>query len=191
MKKGTRVLFVAATLLAITVLAQTAFAASVTDLGFKGLGYDINDRGMVTGLGASGGHTRAFVWTERGGVEWLPTLGGDDGYGFGINRRGEVVGRAQVSGGISHAFLWSARRGMVDLEADPSDPGLEYSRAMAINGAGNVVGSRQHVDYQWTCGGMSCARAFLWSPRTGMVDLLSLAVGSAEATDINNHDQIV
>ena len=55
----------------------------------------------------------------------------------GINKAGQVVGRAWTTkGGHDHAFLWQAGKGMQDLGAI----GGESNQANGINNAGQVVG---------------------------------------------------
>jgi probable HAF family extracellular repeat protein len=75
----------------------------------------------------------AFSWTQAGGMVDLGTLpGATDSYAYGINDRGQVVGK---SGG--RPFLWSPETGMSELGLVPGD---ENGSAYAINDQGQVVG---------------------------------------------------
>jgi probable HAF family extracellular repeat protein len=53
----------------------------------------------------------------------------------GINERGEIVGGSNTATGELHSFLWTSASGMVDIT-----PTARFSRAFAINNAGQVVG---------------------------------------------------
>jgi probable HAF family extracellular repeat protein len=152
----------------------------------------VNDRGQVVGISGicdnavgrfSAAH--AVLWDDGLAVE-LGDLGGEAwNTPMAINRRGDVVGFANISGGggfNAHAFLWTEADGMQDLGTLPGDA---ISQALGINGLGQVVGL--------SCGGSGCS-AFLWENGV-MTDLNTLVEhGSAGhivfANDINDAREI-
>jgi probable HAF family extracellular repeat protein len=85
----------------------------------------------------------------------LGTLGGDWAQVFDMNEAGQVTGESETADGAIHAYFWTAAGGMVDLGVLP---GQEYSEALALNDAGQVVGH-------------SAGRAFSWTEAGGMVDI--------------------
>jgi probable HAF family extracellular repeat protein len=67
--------------------------------GVDTIAYDINDAGQVAGRFIdANGDRHPFVWTKAGGLVDLGTLGGDVGFGYGINQVGQIVGRSAASG---------------------------------------------------------------------------------------------
>jgi uncharacterized membrane protein len=94
----------------------------MTDLGYSGIAYGINDLGVVTGTGG-------FV--SNGTTSFLSGLN----YGFAINDAGQVAGA--VSGAaVSGAALYSGGT-VTDFGSAQST----QSSAVAINSSGQVVGS--------------------------------------------------
>jgi probable HAF family extracellular repeat protein len=97
----------------------------------------------------------AVFWQE-GSVIDMGNLGGT-GHGFGIfaidlNSLGQAVGSSDLPGDeISHGFLWSKEKGMQDLGTLPGDI---VSGAVAINDAGDIVGTSLDPDFNM--------RAALW-----------------------------
>jgi probable HAF family extracellular repeat protein len=125
----------------------------------------------------------AFRADEQSGQD-LGTFGGPVSYGFGINKRGTVVGSAQTGTNASHAFLWTAEKGMVDL----GTLGGRDSVARAINNLDWVVGN------SFTKPGEPCQddeRAFLWTQKTGMTNLTASSGSWSRAVDINDHGQVI
>ena len=89
--------------------------------------------GMVVGYSDSSGTgnpTRAFLYTQSGGMQDLGTLGGSQSYAWYVNKSGQIVGYSQVAHGTYHGFLWPEAPAMVDLGP---------YQAMLINNAGLVV----------------------------------------------------
>jgi probable HAF family extracellular repeat protein len=90
----------------------------------------INTRGQI--VGRSNG--KAFLY-ESGVMRDLGTLGGTTANARGLNDRGWAVGMSSDGNGQPHAFLYDG--GMRSLPA----PG--YASAIAVNNAGQVVGSAE------------------------------------------------
>lgn len=109
----------------------------------------------------------------------LGTLGGTESRAFGINDRGQVVGRAGVTTGSAcyRAFLY-ADGAMTDLGA----LGGGWSAAYDINNRGQVVG--------WAETSSRHNHAFVYSRGT-MVDLQPLGASTSSATGINDRGQVV
>lgn len=123
--------------------------------------YGINDVGDVVGfsLTSGGKAVHAFRWSH-GVMQDLGTLGGTRSLALGINGAGQVVGWTETGGrGAIRAFRWSE-----GVMRDLGTLGGRFSFAHAINDAGEVVGSSTTV-------GIENPRAFLYTDRTGLVDL--------------------
>jgi probable HAF family extracellular repeat protein len=165
-------------------MAQTGFA--VEDLGAlagdtSSVAWAINARGDVVGWSMGRAGTRAFRFTDEGGMAALPglpdrprTVARD------INDTGDIVGGANAGGtDLGHAVLWGggAVQDLGTLGAGA------YSEAWGINNLGEVVG------YSSTNGGSLGSHAFLYTPSAGMVDLTPTS-DTGYATDINDAGQV-
>lgn len=97
-----------------------------------------------------------------------------------INSQGQIVGGSgHPHGSDTRAFLWTKKGGMKDLGFLP---GGDYSVALAINDAGQVVGTSNSTN------GM---HGFLWTSANGMTQLASLhATDNSSAYAINQSGQI-
>jgi probable HAF family extracellular repeat protein len=129
----------------------------------------VNSKGAVVGFANRPGdaNSRAFLWTQQRGVEDLGTLGGSSGTANAISDNGIVVGQSATSHNLPHAFMWTRHTGMVDLGT--LDEGLT-SAAQAVNDDGVIVGSSQTT--QMASDGHAISHAFVWTRRTGMVDIV-------------------
>jgi probable HAF family extracellular repeat protein len=163
--------------------AQTAYV--VEDLGTLpgdtgSVAWAINARGDVVGWSNGPAGTRAFVFTDAGGLAALPglpdrprTVARD------INDAGDIAGSANAGGvDIGHAVVWS---GGAIQDLGTLGTGA-YSEAWGLNNAGQVVG------YSHTDGGGFPYHAFLYTPSAGMVDLTPNS-DMGYATDINDAGQ--
>jgi probable HAF family extracellular repeat protein len=128
-------------------------------------------------------------------VQDLGDLGGGAAAAYAINDLGQVVGDSLTEAGESHAFLWTAAQGMQDLGLLilSEDPVERFSWAFSINNAGQVVG--ESGEYR---GLSQPSRPFIWTQKTGMLDLTTFIANPPPAADyyftdaiaINNSGQI-
>ncbi len=139
-----------------------------TDQTVNSAAYGINDFGKVVGNSNTGTFdtfgnpiTDIAEWDLRTGkVIDLGGLGGGFAQGNAINNKGLVVGEANTSDDSeTHAVIVSG--GVVK---DLGTLGGSFAQANAVNNAGVVVG------YSNTSGDTD-VHAFVWTPRTGLVDL--------------------
>jgi uncharacterized membrane protein len=203
---------------------------SVTDLGTLGgpnsaVEWPVeNDHGYVSGIsetsthdplgestgwschvflpdgGQSGDTCVAFVWHDNV-MHALPNLGGNNGYGAGMNERGQIAGWAETNLPDSTCIapqqlqflpvVWNART----LKATPL-PTLSVNgkadpdgAATAVNDAGDVVGISGICDQ--AVGRFTAAHAVLWH-RGSPIALKTLhGVSWNTPTAINANGQIV
>jgi probable HAF family extracellular repeat protein len=137
----------------------------------------INNLGQVVGFIDTGSLIYAVLW-EKGNIVDLGL--GDMSIAEGINNRGQIVGNA-VFEGTPQPFVWSD--GKVQYLGTL---GGGYGEAISTNDDGWVVGGSETADGDY--------HAFLWSKKTGMIDLGNIGNLSQRASlawDINNRGQIV
>jgi probable HAF family extracellular repeat protein len=72
----------------------------LTDLGARGIPWDINDKGQIVGGGEP-----AFLWQD-GIIIDLATLGGGT-MALDVNEAGTAVGVSTTASGVEHAVLWT------------------------------------------------------------------------------------
>ena len=171
-------------------------AGGMIDLGTLGgmnsLAEAVNDRGQVVGWSDTPADTgvgvaccsvsRAFSWTQAGGMLDLGTLGGSSSTALAVNASGQVVGYADAVGNAaSHAFSWTLTGGMIDLSPNPHDG--RFSAALAVNTNGQAVG------YTYAAGDGS-DYAFSWTPTGGMTSL-SFGGTSGLAEAVSDYGQVV
>jgi probable HAF family extracellular repeat protein len=115
----------------------------------------------VAGESGSSNGTRAFRWTEAGGMSDLGVLPGwTSSQAEGISADGSAVTGVCSITNDSRAFRWTADGGMQDLGVLP---GGSHSVGWALNGDGSVVVGASAAP--------SADHAFLWTSALGMVDL--------------------
>lgn len=154
--------------------------------GPGGIAQKVNDPGTIVGAADAafvptqfGGfyHQHAFRKLPNASLEDLGTLGGLDSRAYSINNAGMIVGESFTSSGNA-AFRWTQGGGMVALQRLS---GSGADRAMDVNDAGTVVGSR---DFK---------QALKWSPPAYTVSVLPPLPGAdqADARGINGSGDIV
>jgi probable HAF family extracellular repeat protein len=167
--------------------------------GNNSYAYQLNDHDQVVGVAenttqdptctAFNLEAKPVVW-HNGTIQELPTIPGDpDGWGYGINDQGQIVGftgacNALVPATSLHAVLWpnGPNGGVMDLG---NLGGSTWNIAFYINDRGQVVGQSGVTDPQvW--------HAFLWTRAKGMKDLGTLPGDTwSWANNINNKGQAV
>lgn len=167
--------------------AEPAFGQSgITDLG--GLnggtfswGYGVSADGSV-GVGKSqdspgGPFTRAFRWTQGGGLQSLGALnGGNNSVAYAASSDGSViVGGAEdgAAGNDTRAFRWTQAAGMTSL-------GPLSSEATGVSADGSVI-------VGWATG----LGAFRWTQATGMTSLGVLNGGLQSRANAISADGLV
>jgi probable HAF family extracellular repeat protein len=167
--------------------------------GNNSLAYQLNDREQVVGVAetpatdptcpASYLEAKPVIWQD-GTLQELPTISGDtDGFGYGINDRGQIVGATGTCNQLVpfssvHAVLWpnGPNGGVIDLGNLGS---TTLNIAFYINNQGQVVG-------QSGVPGGANFHAFLWTRASGMQDLGTLPGDVVSwANNINNKGQVV
>jgi len=134
--------------------------------------FHLNDNNQVVGYYQDpftfGDQT--FVWTQVGGFQNLPTLGGRDVFASLINSSGQVAGFSTVGPASTsiHAFIWSSINGIKDISPLP----LPYlSSVTALSNKGEVIG----LVHQLGKNGFS----FDWTPAGGSSIITGLVYGFA------------
>jgi probable HAF family extracellular repeat protein len=166
------------------LIAQTSYV--VEDLGAlpgdtSSVAWAINANGDVVGWSIGPAGTRAFLYTNAGGmVELLGLPDRPRTLARDINDAGVIVGAANAGGtDLGHAVLWSAGA-VQDLGVLGTGA---CSEARGINNLGQVVG--------WSCanGAGVGVHGFLFTQAEGMVDLTPDS-DTGYAMDINDASQV-
>lgn len=109
----------------------------------------INEHGDIVGFAGTPGDPegnafKAFIWTRRDGIKYLPplvNLGHVDSEAYGINERGQVVGiSCDINFLDCRAVMWEdgAIKDLNDFKANSFTPRLE--QAKDINERGEITG---------------------------------------------------
>jgi probable HAF family extracellular repeat protein len=139
----------------------------------------MNAVGQVVGTATAGEHHAAFMYYYNGKEDEMEDIGGLGSRAFGINPAGIAVGDFYLPKQtilISHAALFNGEN-VVDLGVLD---GMNFSRANGMNATRQVVG------YSGLKRDADESRAFIWTSRTGMMDLGTLGGLYAQATAIND-----
>lgn len=181
------ILLIVLSLVAVQLaVAETSYV--VEDLGTlpgdtSSVAWGINANGAVVGWSFGQAGSRAFLYTDSGGMVALPGLPDRPrSVARDINDAGVIVGSASAGGGdIGHAVLWSGGS-VQDLGTLGTG---DYSEAWGINNFGQIVGS----SYTNGGSGLSGVHAFLYTQAEGMVDLTPDS-DTGFAGDINDAGQV-
>jgi probable HAF family extracellular repeat protein len=186
----------AAFVMASSVMAPAAAATYyvVEDLGAlagdnASVAFGINRQGDVVGWSSGGTGHRAFVYTDGAGMVALAGLPDRPRtLARRINDAGDIVGTADAGGTDGgHAVRW---RGGVIQDIGTLGAGT-FSEGWGINNDGDVVGRSS------TQGGSAIGvHAFLYSDRTGLVDLTpdsdtGIAMGINDAGQVTGYKTAV
>ncbi|MGA1224015.1 MAG: hypothetical protein ACO31E_05545 [Phycisphaerales bacterium] len=135
---------------------------------------DLNEAGVVCGsvilLQTGTDPAQAWRWTQKGGYELLPRIGGIVAECRDINNAGQVAGYGTITSGLARACVWQADGSVLQLGVPP---GATQSFANGINDAGMVCGSTVGNEVPWR-----------WTPKGGMQALPDFGF-KATAVDIN------
>lgn len=102
---------------------------------------DINDEGQIAGNlftqdAADLLHSVPVLWSnERSEPSVLGSLGGEFGFAWDLNNRGQIVGQSQTENGTVHAFLWQG-----GVLTDLGTRGGGWASLWALNNRGQAVG---------------------------------------------------
>lgn len=145
--------------------------------------FAINNQGLIVGWvynspPVPAAPPVAVMFQRDGRIQSLGTLGGASSVAFGLNDRGQIVGRSRTANGEQHAFVYErgTMKGLGTL-------GGNFSSARAINAQGWIVGSSRLAS-------PGRLHAFLYT-QGSMSDLGTLGGTDSEAFAINNAGQIV
>jgi probable HAF family extracellular repeat protein len=170
-----------------SVLAQAGYV--VQDLGAlagdsSSVAWAINENGDVVGWSMGPNGTRAFVFTNTGGMAALPGLPNRPRtVARDINDAGLVVGSANAGGtDLGHAVLWSG--GSV-LDLGTLGTGY-YSEAWGVNSFGQVVGW-SYTDFG---SGLTGVHGFLYNNGANQLVDLTPNSDTGYALDINDAGQV-
>jgi probable HAF family extracellular repeat protein len=118
----------------------------------------------------------------------LGTLGGRTSSASAMNDGAEIVGESATRRGAVHAFLWRKGR-MRDLGISPR--GFDSTRAVAINGRGQIVGVSEKLGPVDSQGHEGTVRSLVWLWENGVTTKLRSFPGSVSMIAINQRGQII
>jgi probable HAF family extracellular repeat protein len=141
----------------------------------------VNDNGWLVGFSNYGGRDRPFLF-DGVTINYLGSLGGNFGYAYDINNKGQIVGMSADSSNHGRAFMADGAGSLQNLDS----LGLGSS-ALAINNEGTVVG------YYFKA---VADHAFVYDSTNGMQDLNEMIAPDSgwilnQAQGVNNFGQIV
>jgi len=150
------------------------------------IAYGINDIGQVVGESFPEPYDlgRAFLWTSTEGMQDLGTLGGGGASAHSINNNGAVAGTSRLPNSDRlQPFIWTKSEKMVWLGSLGGQG--DYNVARDLNNSNEVVGTSSATD--------GSNHAFVWSEKTGMLDIgkLSPTDASSYGISINDLGQVV
>jgi len=148
----------------------------------------INNSGQIAGESACGiDCLHAVIWNTSGGMMDRGSLGSLDNEALAINDVGQFGGIATIAPSCrpcaSQAFVAPVAGG--DFQFLGTFGSGTHSWTRGINNFGQVVGGSQ-IDSS-----SATRHAFLWTERSGMIDLGHLGGDESDAYAINNPGQVV
>jgi probable HAF family extracellular repeat protein len=148
--------------------------------GWQSWALDINDRSQVVGVSMlSNGLSHGFVWSERSGMRDLGVPAGFEySQSLKINSQGEVVGTVSQGLYTTFAFFFSEQDGMTVL----NPPGSSGSYPEGLNDRAEVLINT------WFG---TIYRAFLWSKKSGYMDLGTLGGLYSYGSSLNRQGEVV
>jgi probable HAF family extracellular repeat protein len=177
--------------------------------GNNSLAYQVNNRGQVVGVAETPAtdptcpaaylQAKPVIWQD-GSLQELPLIPGDtDGFGYGINDRGQIVGATGACNQLvpftsSHAVLWpnGPNGDVIDLG---NLGGTILNIAFYINNRGQIVGQSAlpgSANCTPTSPPQDCPfHAFLW--QNGVMTDMGVLPGDVQswANNINSKGQAV
>jgi len=148
--------------------------------GWQSWALDINDRSQVVGVSMlPNGSSHSFIWSERFGMRDLGVPAGfERSQGLKINSQGEVVGIVSQGPYTTFAFYFSEQDGMTVL----NPPGSSGSYPEGLNDRGEVLINTSFG---------TIYRAFLWSKKSGYIDLGTLGGLYSYGWSLNRQGEVV
>jgi len=153
---------------------------------FSTLPTDINNQGVVVGVAQFSGPSfflRGWRWTERTGIEFLPPPPGAMSNRYEANQildSGVVLG----DGGFDSGLAWLLRDGVYTIIG--TLPGLNASLGVSANAVDTVVGTAFNSQSFLTP-----RRGYVYTPATGIQDLLADLGGATAGIAVNDAGQIL
>lgn len=162
-------------------------ATGMADLGRVGAGgaavVDLNDRGDIAGYAhfPAGGalHLRGFFWSPRTGYIDIGTIE-TSSVPEAMNDAGAIAGTAGQDGPSGRAFRWTRAGGMSSMGTLRD----EFTRAVGINNAGQVVGQSPFVPG-------ANPHPFLYTPGQGLLDLGVGTAVTGESNKVNEQGIVI
>jgi probable HAF family extracellular repeat protein len=149
-----------------------------------GVAFGINKQGQAVGYSGTCTSANYAVLWENGTATPLQDLGSPGALAVAINDQGQIIGQGVNADGAVLGALWQNPSTVTSLGLLPGDA---TSFAEGINNQGQVVGSTQLSNGDWS-------HAFIWQNNV-MTDLNTLFPASSNlyatmANSINEHGQI-
>lgn len=151
---------------------------AATDLGV-GQAAAINDAGHIVGYARFNGEYHAAIWNGATASILAVPNGGVSSAASSINSTGQIAGYSYIGswGSYHHAITWSGASA-TDINSAP----WLYSKAAAINDAGQLVGTAFISNVE--------THAVIWTGTTATT-MTALGWHSSGANDINDKGQVV
>lgn len=141
-------------------VTTTPLAMAGAPAGFMNIAYDINDDGVVVGVGYNEDFKfRAWKWEGSGAAVELPTLGGTRSVAEAVNHAGDIAGASELPTGQEVPVVWTADGSIIELGLLPVSGPVIGSEARGINNHRHVVGRELYLDPDT---GLGVTAPWLW-----------------------------